>query len=102
MVKLYDLVAQDVVVSVCSQGTYRRGFHTQMSVKGELQHLPNTQRYRVIVPEDGDRKISDGDCTFVYFTEDDVYSIAPISHGMLISIRIDTPEDPDHPWGLGE
>ena len=49
--ELNGLVAKDVTVAVSTLGHIRDGFHTQMSIKGELQNLPDTDQYRVVVPE---------------------------------------------------
>ena len=92
--ELDALVAREVTVSVSTLGIVRggHGFHTQMSIKGELQNLPDTDCYRVVVPEN--EFISDTDQTYVYFRASDVYCINPfVSTGVVISVRIDTPDD---------
>ena len=86
-------VAREVTVSVSTLGIVRsnHGFHAQMSIKGELQNLPDTDCYRVVVPEN--EFISDTDQTYVYFRASDVYFINPfVSTGVVISVRIDTPD----------
>lgn len=89
--ELNALVAQDVTVAVSTLGHVRDGFHTQMSVKGELQNLQGTDQYRVVVPENPNA-MSNSDSTYVYFRSDDVYLINPlVSTGVVIFVRIDTP-----------
>ena len=97
--KMYEeldaLVAQEVTVSVSTLGIVRsgHGFHTQMSIKGELQNLPDTDQYRVVVPENPNA-MSNSDQTYVYFRASDVYFINPlVSTGVVISVRIDTPPE---------
>lgn len=97
--KMYEeldaLVAQEVTVSVSTLGIIRSGhdFHTQMSIKGELQNLPDTDQYRVVVPENPNA-MSNTDQTYVYFRASDVYFINPlVSTGVVISVRIDTPPE---------
>ena len=92
--ELDALVAQEVTVSVSTLGIIRsgHGFHTQMSIKGELQNLPDTDQYRVVVPEN--EHMSNTDQTYVYFRASDVYFINPlVSTGVVISVRIDTPPE---------
>lgn len=87
---LNALVAQEVTVAVSTLGHIRDGFHTQMSIKGELQNLPDTDQYRVVVSEN--ENISNSDQTYVYFMASDVYHINPlVSTGVVIFVRIDTP-----------
>ena len=91
--ELNGLVAKDVTVAVSTLGHIRDGFHTQMSVKGELQNLPGTDHYRVVVPENPNA-MSNADQTFVYFKSSDVYLINPfVSTGVVIFVRIDTPQE---------
>lgn len=91
--ELNGLVAKDVTVAVSTLGHNRRGFHTQMSVKGELQNLPDTDQYRVVVLENPNA-MSNADQTFVYFKSSDVYLIDPlVSTGVVIFVRIDTPKE---------
>jgi hypothetical protein len=88
---LNALVAQEVTVAVSTRGHVRDGFHTQMSIKGELQNLPDTDQYRVVVPENPN-VMSNTDQTYVYFKASDVYFINPlVSTGVVIFVRIDTP-----------
>jgi len=88
--ELNALVAQEVTVAVSTLGHIRDGFHTQMSIKGELQNLPDTDQYRVVVPEN--EYISNSDSTYVYFKASDVYLINPlVSTGVVVFVRIDTP-----------
>ena len=88
--ELNALVAQEVTVAVSTLGHIRDGFHTQMSIKGELQNLTDTDHYRVVVPENV--YISDSDSTYVYFNASDVYLINPlVSTGVVVFVRIDTP-----------
>ena len=91
--ELNALVAKDVTVAVSTLGHVRDGFHTQMSIKGELQNLPDTDLYRVVVPENPNA-MSNTDQTYVYFRASDVYFINPlVSTGVVISVRIDTPPE---------
>ena len=91
--ELNGLVAKDVTVAVSTLGHIRDGFHTQMSIKGELQNLPDTDMYRVVVPENPNA-MSNSDQTYVYFRASDVYFINPlVSTGVVISVRIDTPPE---------
>ena len=91
--ELNELVAKDVTVAVSTLGAFRHGFHTQMSVKGELQNLPDTDQYRVVVPENPNA-MSNSDQTYVYFKASDVYLINPlVSTGVVIYVRIDTPPE---------
>ena len=85
------LVSREVTVAVSTLGHVRDGFHTQMSVQGELQkYLPNTDQYRVVVWKDPNAPSND-DQTFVYFTSEDVYLINPfVSTGVVIFVWIDT------------
>ena len=88
--ELNALVAQEVTVAVSTLGHIRDGFHTQMSIKGELQNLPDTDQYRVVVPEN--ENMSNSDQTYVYFKASDVYFINTIvSTGVVVFVRIDTP-----------
>lgn len=90
--ELNALVAQEVTVAVSTLGLVRDGFHTQMSIKGELQNLPDTDLYRVVVPEN--EYMSNTDQTYVYFRASDVYFINPlVSTGVVIFVRIDTPPE---------
>ena len=90
--ELNGLVANDVTVAVSTLGHIRDGYHTQMSIKGELQNLPDTDQYRVVVPEN--KHMSDTDQTYVYFKASDVYLINPlVSTGVVIYVRIDTPPE---------
>lgn len=89
--ELNGLVAKDVTVAVSTLGHIRDGFHTQMSIKGELQNLPDTDQYRVVVLENPNA-MSNSDQTYVYFKASDVYLINPlVSTGVVIYVRIDTP-----------
>ena len=91
--ELNGLVAKDVTVAVSTLGHIRDGFHTQMSIKGELQNLPDTDQYRVVVPENPNA-MSNSDQTYVYFKASDVYLINPlVSTGVVIYVRIDTPPE---------
>ena len=91
--ELNGLVAKDVTVAVSTLGHIRDGFHTQMSIKGELQNLPDTDQYRVVVPENPNA-MSNSDQTYVYFKASDVYLIHPlVSTGVVIYVRIDTPPE---------
>ena len=91
--ELNGLVAKDVTVAVSTLGHIRDGFHTQMSIKGELQNLPDTDMYRVVVPENPNA-MSNSDQTYVYFRASDVYLINPlVSTGVVIFVRIDTPPE---------
>ena len=91
--ELNGLVAKDVTVAVSTLGHIRDGFHTQMSIKGELQNLPDTDQYRVVVPENPN-VMSNSDQTYVYFKASDVYLINPlVSTGVVIYVRIDTPPE---------
>ena len=91
--ELNGLVAKDVTVAVSTLGHNRSGFHTQMSIKGELQNLPDTDQYRVVVPENPNA-MSNSDQTYVYFKASDVYLINPlVSTGVVIYVRIDTPPE---------
>ena len=91
--ELNGLVAKDVTVAVSALGHIRDGFHTQMSIKGELQNLPDTDQYRVVVPENPNA-MSNSDQTYVYFKASDVYLINPlVSTGVVIYVRIDTPPE---------
>ena len=91
--ELNGLVAKDVTVAVSTLGHIRDGFHTQMSIKGELQNLPDTDQYRVVVPENPNA-MSNSDQTYVYFKASDVYLINPlVSTGVVIYVRIDTPQE---------
>ena len=91
--ELNGLVAKDVTVAVSTLGHIRDGFHTQMSIKGELQNLPDTDQYRVVVPEHPNA-MSNSDQTYVYFKASDVYLINPlVSTGVVIYVRIDTPPE---------
>jgi hypothetical protein len=91
--ELNGLVAKDVTVAVSTLGHIRDGFHTQMSIKGELQNLPDTDLYRVVVPENPNA-MSNTDQTYVYFRASDVYLINPlVSTGVVIYVRIDTPPE---------
>ena len=91
--ELNALVAKDVTVAVSTLGHVRDGFHTQMSIKGELQNLPDTDLYRVVVPENPNA-MSNTDQTYVYFRASDVYLINPlVSTGVVIYVRIDTPPE---------
>ena len=88
--ELNALVAKDVTVAVSTLGHIRNGFHTQMSIKGELQNLQGSDQYRVVVTEN--ENMSNSDSTYVYFRSDDVYLINPlVSTGVVIFVRIDTP-----------
>ena len=69
--ELNGLVAKDVTVAVSTLGHIRDGYHTQMSIKGELQNLPDTDQYRVVVPENPNA-MSNSDQTYVYFKASDV------------------------------
>ena len=90
--ELDSLVAQEVTVAVSTLGLVRNGFHTQMSIKGELQNMPDTDLYRVVVPEN--EYMTNADQTFVYFRASDVYCINPfVSTGWVIHVRIDTPPE---------
>ena len=90
--ELDALVAQEVTVAVSTLGLVRNGFHTQMSIKGELQNMPDTDLYRVVVPEN--EYMSNTDQTYVYFKASDVYLINPlVSTGVVIYVRIDTPPE---------
>tara|TARA_A200000159_G_scaffold83394_1_gene77109 strand:- start:809 stop:1129 length:321 start_codon:yes stop_codon:yes gene_type:complete len=91
--ELNGLVAKGVTVAVSTLGHIRDGFHTQMSIKGELQNLPDTDQYRVVVPENPNA-MSNSDQTYVYFKASDVYLINPlVSTGVVIYVRIDTPPE---------
>ena len=91
--ELNGLVAKDVTVAVSTLGHIRDGFHTQMSIKGELQNLPDTDQYRVVVLENPNA-MSNSDQTYVYFKASDVYLINPlVSTGVVIYVRIDTPPE---------
>ena len=90
--ELNALVAQEVTVAVSTLGLVRDGFHTQMSIKGELQNLPDTDLYRAVVPEN--EYMSNTDQTYVYFRASDMYFINPlVSTGVVIFVRIDTPPE---------
>ena len=90
--ELDALVAQEVTVAVSTLGLVRNGFHTQMSVKGELQNMPDTDLYRVVVPEY--EHMSNTDQTYAYFRASDVYCINPfVTTGWVIHVRIDTPPE---------
>jgi len=87
---LESLIAKEVTVAVSTLGHVRDGFHTQMSVKGELQNIPDTDQYRVVVWKDPNAPSND-DQTFVYFKTEDVYLINPlVSTGVVIFVTIDT------------
>ena len=91
--ELNGLVAKDVTVAVSTLGHIRDGYHTQMSIKGELQNLPDTDQYRVVVLENPNA-MSNSDQTYVYFKASDVYLINPlVSTGVVIYVRIDTPPE---------
>ena len=91
--ELNGLVAKDVTVAVSTLGHIRDGFHTQMSIKGELQNLPDTDQYRVVVLENPNA-MSNSDQTYVYFKASDVYLMNPlVSTGVVIYVRIDTPPE---------
>ena len=91
--ELNGLVAKGVTVAVSTLGHIRDGFHTQMSIKGELQNLPDTDQYRVVVPENPNA-MSNSDQTYVYLKASAVYLInPPVSTGVVIYVRIDTPPE---------
>lgn len=81
---LHRLVDQTVIVSVTSVGIYRSGFHTQISIQGQLEKHPAEESYRVLV----------SDSSYCYFDLEDVYLVSPKQEcGPVIFLRIHHVDD---------
>ena len=84
--ELEALAGDQVIVAISEAGIARKGYWPQMSIHGTLEHLPDSDLFRVVVSKN----------TYTYFTQKNVYLINPLAGPcVILHVRIDTPAEAD-------